>query len=122
MAGYRTGLTLTLPEFDTNGTLKRFASEHTPESHLAYLWLRRRAQNALNWQVLQTVPLELLGAGLNLRVGAHPDNTADAKISPDGKREFSLKELADMPRDQQMDIYLNACRQAGVDVSKLQLE
>lgn len=122
MAGYRTGLTLTLPEFDTNNTLKRFAAEHTPESHLAYLWLRRRAQNALTWQVLQTMPLDLLDAGLNLRVGAHPDDAPAAGISPDGKKELSLKELADMPRDKQMDIYLNACKQAGVDVSKLQLE
>ena len=72
--------------------------------------------------MLQALPSELLDVGLNLRVGAHPADAPAAGISPDGKKELSLKELADMPRDQQMDIYLNACRQAGVDVSKLKLE
>ena len=117
MAGYRAGLTLTLPEFDTNDTLKRFASEHTAESKVAYLWLRRRAQNALIWQVLSALPVEVLDVGMVLRVGAK--NGANATAGGEGNKGMTLKDLANMPQEQQMAAYLDICKQAGIDTDKL---
>ena len=85
---------------------------------MAYLWLRRRARNALTWQAMRNFPLDMLDMALNIRVGARPNN--DSSLSRENQ-ELSLKELADMPREQQMNIYLNACKQAGIDVSKLKI-
>lgn len=118
MGRYRTGLTLTLPEFDTHNTLKRFAEEHTAESKLAFLWLKRRAQNALAWQALSVLPVDVIDKGMELRVGTFKEAAGEAETRNKG---LDLKELVNMPQDKQMELYLAACKNAGVeiDVEKL---
>ena len=118
MGRYRAGLTLALPEFDTNNILKRFAEEHTAESKLAYLWLRRRVQNTLAWQVLSVFPVESVDKGMELRVGAFQEKVVETADKGNG---LSLKELADMPQDKQMEMYLAACKSAGVKIDEERL-
>ena len=103
---------LTLPEFDTYNTLKRFAEDQSVESKLAFHWLRRTALNSITWHANELVDGENLENGVYYRIGA---------ISEIQQDKAATEDIANMSEEEQREDYLNACKAAGVEIDESQL-
>ena len=103
MEGYRAGLILCMPEFDTYHALERFARDNSDsEAIQAYLFLRKRTERAIRWRAMQEVDRMGLQKAVEFCTGIR-FNKAPEK-------------LEEMTEEQRRAMFEKACADTGVQL------
>jgi hypothetical protein len=116
LAGYRAGLSLALPAFDTFGCLEKYArNPRNAACRLSYRALRVRARNELVYDALaRTSSKTLARLLLSLRLGCTVDSVADAVI-PYGEDEAREEDTPALFGSAD-ELYKRLCKKYGVGV------
>lgn len=102
---------LTLPELDTYGCLEKFARKPSLSNLISLRFLIKRAEQRISWDVgLRVTPNVTAERLLRLRMGAQSTGTESKARAP------TIKEIAEMPADKQLDYYLACCRDGGMKI------
>ena len=116
MAGYRAGLTLALPAFDTYGCLEAYARKpRSTAAREAFFRLRRRAERELLYDALvHAKSLDGARALIGVRTGIGDDELAEHLVPRDGARETGdVPDLSKLSDDEASDLYRKLCESFG---------
>ena len=104
MEGYRAGLILCMPEFDTYHVIERFAKDHNdPGALQAYIFLKRRTELAIRWRAV------------NLDIEAPLNKLVELYTGTKEKAPKPTK-LEDMSEQDRLAAYEQACKAAGIEL------
>lgn len=121
MAGYRAGLTLALPTFDTCNCLENYArNPWSYEAKAAFFRLKARAERELLYDALvHGRTLERARALLSLRTGISDEELSVHMIPDDFGGVSGVPDLSKLSDDEAADLYRDLCRTFGdpVDLS-----
>ena len=103
MEGYRAGVILCMPEFDTYHALERFARNPSDGAAIqAYLFLRKRTERMIRWRALQELDRFGIQKAIDIYTGT--------------RSHKAPKTLADMTEEQRQELFTKACAAAGVQI------
>ena len=126
MAGYRAGIDLALPAYDTYRCLEKFARRPNDIAvRLAYYRLRTRVQDTLLFEALAASRyVDAARTLLSLRTGISEKELASHIIpysddaQPDGNIVSSIDEVAAMDEAGRRRVYEELCRRHGVHIDR----
>lgn len=116
MGRYRVSLILAMPEFDTAGTIRRFAKDpKNLGNKQAWRFLQRRARLSVSWDGFRAGGVDNMELLSQMRLGAYTSVNDTISSGPSGN-DITTDKILEMDPKERDDWFIRICDSVGVKV------